>query len=318
MKVMCYLSPTMNVRFTYSYHLINQLTRFAEKERQAVCDCWTTISENIGLRTEELEQKIIIKSCQSLYRDAFKVSARKRGKDKLLQQADVNLLRKEVLFDRWHDDPRSSLLLLTGENFDNYETGSGLCWLSSATLDLVEHLLKDWQVLFYSGCRDEDSRWAEVKETIANIFTSFVFQILKWDEEFFMTHFKTVEQRLKNPSWKSTELEEQLRNRTDLVIFLLNSWTKSERIYFVIDRIDKFGHGPDDTPEDLIEEILRVVGRINHEVKVFIVASSLICLGTDDKINMQRTIWHAKPDLAIDKGRIFSRGGWHQREMCQS
>ena len=228
------------------------------------------------------------------------------------------MLRKEALFDRWHGDPCSSLLLLTGENFDNYEKGSGLCWLSSATLDLVEHLLKDSQVLFYSGCRDEGSRWAEVKETIANIFASFVFQILKWDEEFFLEYFKTVEQRLNNPGWKSTELEERLRSRTDLVVFLLNSWTKSKRIYFVIDRIDKFGHGPDDTPEDLIEEILQVVGGINHEVKVFIVASSLICLGTDDKINMQRTIWHAKPGLTIDKERIFGRGGWRQREVYQS
>lgn len=264
------------------------------------------------MRIENLEQEKILQACQNLYADAFAVSVRRGSKGILLQQADVHLLRQDDYFDRWHDDPQSSLLLLTGENFDNYNKGSGLCWLSCATLSVVKHLPIDSQVLFYSGCRDEDSRWPSQKETIGNIFTSFVFQILQWDKAFFLEHYKTVEQTLKRPTWRSTEREVKLQQRIDLMISLLDSWTRSKRIYMVIDRIDKFEHEPEDTPEDLIEEILAAVGKMNREVKVFIVGSSLTCLNSDEKLNTQRRIWHRKSDLTIFKDRIYGRGGWRQ------
>jgi hypothetical protein len=80
----------------------------------------------------------------------------------------------------------------------------------------------------------------------------------------------------------------------------------------VVDRIDIFEHEPEDTPEDVIEALLTVFGKIKHEVKVFIVGSSLTCLGTDEKLNSQRRLWHTKSDLATFKGRIFGRAGWRQ------
>lgn len=227
----------------------------------------------IGLPIEQLEENLIFTACERLYSDAFHHPGKRRRK--FLQLANLELLKRQGFLNQWNKGPDSSTLLLTGHNFDQFGKGVGLCRLSSATINIKRHVANEDRILFYSPCRDEISKRTVTREPFSNILNSFVHQALKWDEKFFEKSFSYVEQELKDSAWTSSSVEKKHRIQCDLLIWLLNSWSESTRIFMIIDRLDKFDAGPDDNPYDLIYEILRIISRTTGTVKLVITADSL-------------------------------------------
>ena len=286
----------------------------AADARQTIADKWTVIRKLICLPMEQLEEKMISTACENLYADAFQYPGKRRGK--ALQPADIEMLKREEFFDRWNTEPGSSTFLLTGHNFDQFGKGVGLCWLSSATIAIRQNVAEEGKILFYSACRDETSKRTTTREPFSNILSSFVCQVLLWDEKFFETSFTYVEQELKDPAWTSPSVGERHLIQCDLLIWLLNSWMGSTRIYMIIDRLDKFDGEPDDNPYDLIHEILYIVSKTTSDVKVVITADSLVWRDTDKEINSQWKNWRGDPDLTWGKiSSIYSRTRWHQPEI---
>lgn len=278
----------------------------AADARQRIADKWTIIRKLIGLPMEQLEENMISTACENLYADAFKYPGKRRGK--ALQPADIGILKREGLFDQWNEGPCSSTLLLTGHNFDQFGKGAGLCWLSPATVTIKQNVAKDGQILFYSACRDENSKRTLTREPFSNILSSFACQVLQWDEKFFEKSFTYAEQELKDPAWTSPSVGERHRIQCDLLISLLNSWTGSTRIYMIIDRIDKFDGQPDDNPYDLIREILRIVSKTTCKVKVVITADSLVWRDSDKEIVSRWRDWRGDPELTWTKiASIYSQ-----------
>jgi hypothetical protein len=287
---------------------------FAANARQGIADKWTIIRKLIGLPMEQLEEKIISTACEKLYADVFKYPGKRRGK--ALQQADIEMLKREKLFDQWNEESGSSTLLLTGHNFDQFGKGVGLCWLSSAALIIKQNVVNEGQILFYSACRDEDSKRRLTREPFSNILSSFVCQIVQWDEKFFEKSFKHVEQELQDPAWTSPSVAKRHQIQCDLLISLLNSWTGSTRIYLIIDRLDKFDGAFDGNPYDLIREILCIVSKTACEVKVVITADSLVWRDGDTEIISQWKDWRGDPELKSDKiAPIYLHTRWHQPEI---
>jgi hypothetical protein len=287
---------------------------FAADARQGIADKWTVIGKLICLPIEQLEEKMISTACKNLYADAFQYPGKRRRK--ALQPADIEMLKREEFFDQWNKEPGSSTLLLTGHNFDQFGKDAGLCWLSSATINIRQDVAEEGQILFYSACRDETSKRIITREPFSNIMSSFVYQVLQWDEMFFEKSFTYVEQELKDQAWTSPSVEKRHRIQGDLLIWLLNSWTESTRIYMIIDRLDKFHGEPDDNPYDLIYEILRIVSKMTCKVKVVITADSLVWGDSDKEINSQWKNWRGDPELTWAKiASIYSRARWHQPEI---
>lgn len=313
-KALLNLSHTMKVHSRLTYSNGHSTDSSPAKARQGVADNWTIVRKLVGLPQEQVEEKIISAACESLYADAFKYPEKRLGRT--LQEADIELLRKENLFDRWNDEPGCSTLLLTGHNFDQFGKGVGMCWLSSAALVIKKNVIGQGQILFYSGCRNEDSKRSFAREPFSNILSSFVCQIVQWDENFFEKSFKQVQQEVEDPAWTSPSAEARHQVQSDLLISLLNSWTKSTRVYLIIDRLDKFGGESDDNLYDLIREILRIISNTTLEIKLLIIADSLIW-GDDDKQAMsQWKDWRGDPDLKWDKiSSLHLRTRWHQPEI---
>lgn len=304
----------MYIKCLLSHQITNNS---AANARQGIADKWTVIQKLIGLPIDQLNEKMLSKACEDLYADAFEYPGTRRGK--ALQQADIDMLKREVSFCQWNEESGPSTLLLTGHNFDQFGKGVGLCWLSSAALAIKQNIGNGDRVLFYSACRDEDSRRTPAREPFSNILSSFICQCLQWDERFFEKSFKQVEQELKDPVWRSKSVEDRHHIQRDLLISLLNSWTGSRAIYMIIDRLDKIDSDPDDNLYDLIREILLIVSKTTCAIKLVITADSLHWESGDKEIKSRWKDWRGDPDLAWDKvASIHSHVRWHQPEIGRS
>lgn len=257
---------------------------------------------------------MISTACETLYTDVFKYPGKRRGR--VLQCADLELLKNEPSFTQWTNEFGSSTLLLTGNNYDQFGKGVGLCWLSTAALAIKQNVETEGLVLFHSACRSENSKRIQSRESFSNILNSFVCQILQWDETFFEKVCTRVEQELKDPTWTSPSPAKRHRIQGDLLISLLNSWTGSKTIYMIIDRLDKFDGEPDDNPYDLIREILRIISKTACTIKLVIIADSLVWGDDNKEIMAQWKDLRGDPELTWARiSSIYTRVRWHQPQI---
>lgn len=128
------------------------------------------MARELGISWELADPDSMIAQCKALHANAFEKSVRKKG-TKQLQQISLGLLTDLRLFKPSEENTRSSVLVLSGSNFDLYETGLYLCWLSPVTTEIAEVYRSRQRsegtsrVLFHSACSDQTSRIGNRKES---------------------------------------------------------------------------------------------------------------------------------------------------------
>lgn len=221
----------------------------------------------LGAEEDAINTEQMITSCAQVCRDAFGLSPRFRGSKKL-QTLGISGLEKQQPYLAWKNCNHSSLLLLSGENFDNYEAGEGLCWLSPAAFEVTTALigLKS-RLAFYSTRRSPGHRYIATKESKEKLIAAIILQILHWDSGLFGTMYDGVKRTAQGLTAKENPFEEQKL----LLIRILNQWTNPGHVYIIMDRIDGF----EDSPVlDVVEALLDVIQEARIIVKILAVAHS--------------------------------------------
>ena len=247
--------------------------------------------------------------CKKLHTDAFATSVRLKASKKL-QQISLELIRDSNFYKEWNEATESSVLILSGSNFDLYETGLHLCWLSPITTELAEPLLATSKVLFFSACQDEASRRSTKKGLLADCFSNFILQMLHWDTDYVDRNLQSV----------SDDMSDSVPPRKDTLKRLLEACNCFDQVYIIIDRLDRItAPDDDDDPyEDsvgkVLEAILETVCAASCKVRLMITIHADRWHGVDNDADMDSRwkIW--KGQLPLERYSMFCKIGWKQLE----
>ena len=252
-----------------------------------------------------------------LHANAFAEAVR-RKKNKKLQQINIELVEELGLYQPWDQATGSSVLILTGYNFDMYETGLYLCWLSPFTTTVADMHRSNQvpgsrtRVLFFSACRDEASRFKKKSElpNLDQLLVSLILQMLHWDD-FLEENGHLVEG---NESGG-------VRKRIEILKDLLGACKPSDELYIVLDRIDgiRASNDDDQSCEDSVsrnlELILEIANAASCTVRMVVVAdaSGWSKVSTDTDMEGRWKIW--KRQIGLQKFSMVCKVGWDQAEI---
>ena len=254
-----------------------------------------------------------------LHANAFAEAVRRRS-NKKLQQISIELVEELGLYQPWNQATGSSVLILSGYNFDMYETGLYLCWLSPFTTTLADiHLSNQFpgsknRVLFFSAYRDEASRFQKRTELpdLDQLLNSLILQMLHWDN-FLEEHGHLVE----------GNMNVGIRERIEMLKDLLGVCKSSDKLYLIIDRIDGI-RAPDDDEscEDSVSRnlglILEIIDTASCTVRMVVVAdaSGWSKVRTETDMEGRWKIW--KRQIGLSKFSMVCKVGWNQAEITHA
>ena len=293
-----------------------------EQQSQRSSDRFSQIEAELGMKWASVKPDSFIAQCRMLHADAFAEAVRRKN-NKKLQQINIELVEELGLYQPWNQATGSSVLILTGYNFDMYETGLYLCWLSPFTTSLADMHLSNQvpgsknRVLFFSAYRDEASRFKRRTElpNLDQLLVSLILQMLHWDN-FLEEHGHFVEGNKSGG----------IRKRMEILKDLLGVCQPSDELYLIIDRID--GIRPPDDEDDSeycedsvshnLELILEIVDAAPCTVRMLVVADA--CgwskVRTDTDMEGRWKIW--KRQIGLDKFSMVCKVGWNQAEIIHT
>ena len=296
--------------------LANERAELAAKQQEQVRkNKIDSIVRGLGIDWDTVAPVKLITMCKSLHADAFAESVRLKGSKKL-QQIDLDLVKTFAFYKLWYEVTGSSVLILSGSNYDLYDTGRYLCWLSPITTKFAEAQLSSQvpprknKVLFFSACRDDASRYGRRKELLADCFSHFISQMLHWDTEFVDQNCQVVEDDVKDVT----------RQRKDTLQRLLGACKCFDQVYIIIDRLDRIA--PSDADDELDEDtvsgflaaILDTVSAAPYNVKLMITIDAAGWPKVKNDADMERRwkIW--KTQMELKHYSMFCKIGWTQPE----
>jgi hypothetical protein len=299
----------------------------AESRNQKRHDRYVSVAGRLGINVETAGQDKIAEKCKKLYTDAFTKATRRGGRSKLLQQISIDLLKGFNFYEPWNDKKEPSLLILSGINFDDYETGRHLCWLSPLATQLAEiqerrQATERVRTAFFSGCQDNQSRFAKLrnKTPLSHCLSHIIWQILHWDHEYFEQHHEEVKICLEKNSW----IEDPLSQRKALLRSLFRSCSCFDEIFIIIDRLDCIAESDEDTSNEVgtsldddavgstLEALLELVGDAACVAKLIVTvnASGWLMVQTDADMKTRWKVW--KQQQGLKHWSMHCKIGWQQ------
>lgn len=276
------------------------------------------MARRLGIDWELADSDEMIAQCKALHANAFAKSVRKKG-TKYLQQISIELLRDFQLNKSSEDIRESSVLILSGLNFDSYQAGLYLCWLSPVTTEIAEVYQSTHssegssKVLFHSACRDEASRFSNRKEPFNICLSRFIIEILGWDDEYFSQTRQFIEDNIKDSDCQ----------RIEMLKTLLKGWHGSDEVCIIIDRLDWIapldGDGDEETDEDevsdLLETILEVVSTASCKIRLVVTvdASGWPQVRKDADLKQRWNVWKTRNGL--QPYTLSCKIKWQQPEL---
>lgn len=209
------------------------------------------------------------------------------------------------------------MLILSGYNFDMYETGLYLCWLSPFTTSVADMHLSNQvpgsrnRVLFFSACRDEASRFKRRNElpNLDQLLVSLILQMLHWDN--FLEE---------NGHFVEGNISGGIRNKMEILKDLLGACKPADELYIIIDRIDGIRPSDDDEScDDSVSRnlglILEIVDAASCTVRMVVVAdaSGWSKVRTDTDMEGRWKIW--KRQIGLKNFSMACKVGWNQAEI---
>ncbi|KAL8702462.1 MAG: hypothetical protein Q9201_004367 [Fulgogasparrea decipioides] len=274
------------------------------------------MTRELGISQELADPDRMIAQCKRLHANAFEKAVRRKG-TKQLQQISLGLLKDLYLYKPSEETTESSALVLSGSNYDLYETGRYLCWLSPVTTEIAE-LYQSRQesgstskVLFHSPCRDEASRFGTRKEPFNVCLSRFIIQILLWDDKYFSQNRQKIEDDIRHGNLQ----------RIKTLQTLLEGWHGSDEVCVIIDRLDGIAplDGDSDTDEDevsgLLEAILEVVSAASCKIRLIVTvdASGWPQVRKDADLEGRWNIW--KRRINLQRYSPLFKIDWQQPEI---
>lgn len=259
----------------------------------------------------------MIDQCKALHVNAFAEAVRRKGPKKL-QQISIGLLKDFHLYEHSPKSTQSSVLVLSGLNFDSYTTGDRLCWLSPVTTEIAEKYQLDQRsggksrLLFHSACSDQKSRFSEQKEPVDLCLSRFILQLLLSDDDFFSRHRQSVEDDIKDSS----------RHRSDTLQLLLEGCHRTDEVCIIIDRLDHMAPISDDDTDsdedyvsDLLRSILEVVSTASCKIRLIVTidASKWPRVRKDSDFETKWKIW--KRSNKLGQFSALFKIDWQQPEL---
>ena len=290
------------------------LAKWAQQRRDQVVH----MERQLGLSKGQADPDTMIRQCKKLHKDAFAQAVRKKGA-KQLQQINIRLLEEFHLYDSSDRTAASSVLILTGSNFDFYESGSRLCWLSPVTTEIAEIYRSRMReegksrVLFYSACSDKGSRFSNRKESFDVCLSQFIMQVLLWADEYFSKYRQIVED----------DIGDNNRQRSDTLASLLEGLHGLDEVCIIIDRLDRIAPpaggeaSDDDEVGDLLEKILEIVSTASCKIKLIVTvdASGWPQVRRDADFGGIWKIW--KTRINLQNFSSYYKVDWQQPELTQ-
>ena len=238
-------------------------------------------------------------------------------RNKTLQQISLEYVKDFGFYKPWYEATKSSVLILSGSNFDGYDSGHHLCWLSPITTEFAETQLssqvpgKKSQLLFFSACQDEASRYGKRKGRLDDCFSHFISQMLHWDIAFVDKCRQSVED----------DVKDMTRRKKDTLKRFLEACIHFDQVYIIIDRLDCFAPLDNDDESDketvsgTLEAVLDSVGTASCNVKLMITidAAQWPDVRTDAQMERRWKIW--KRQLELKHHSMFCKIGWTQPEL---
>ncbi|KAL8709242.1 MAG: hypothetical protein Q9220_005985 [cf. Caloplaca sp. 1 TL-2023] len=298
------------------YNLAKQEEERKKMKAQQEEDQIAHIARNFGISRELADADRMIKQCKALHANAF-AEAPRRKRSKRLQQISLDLLKDGHASLSSGQNAGSSALVLSGLNYDMYDSGYGLCWLSPITTEIAELYQSKQQpegmgkLLFHSACKDESSRFSTQKEPFDLLLSLFIIQVLLWNNDYFSKHRQFVEDNLKGDT----------QSKIRMLQTLLKGWTHPDGICIIVDRLDRIAF-PDDDDElsrdgvtDLLETILETVSAASCNVKLVVTVKSSAwpCVTKTADLEERWKIWSRRIDL--QRYSLSCKVHWNQPEI---
>ena len=292
--------------------------QYLDNRAQQQRDQVVHMERQLGLNKEQSNPNIMIRQCRKLHKDAFTKAIRKKGA-KQLQQISLGLLEDFHLYDSSDRTAASSVLVLTGSNFDFYESGDHLCWLSPVTTEIAEIYLSKMReedksrFLYHSACSDDGSRFRNRKEPFDVCLSQFIMQVLRWGDEYFSEYRQIVED----------DIRDNNRQRSETLASLLEGLHGLDEVGIIIDRLDRIappdggGASDDDEVSDLLERILEIVSTASCKIKLIVTvdASGWPQVRKDADLEERWKIW--KRRINLQKFSPYYKVDWQQPELPQ-
>ena len=209
------------------------------------------------------------------------------------------------------------MLILSGYNFDMYETGLYLCWLSPFTTSVADMYLSNQvpgsrnRVLFFSACRDEASRFERRNElpNLNQLLVSLILQMLHWDD--FLEE---------NGHFVEGNISGSIRKRMEILKDLLGACKPSDELYIIIDRID--GIRPSDDDDESCDSvsrnltlILEIVDAASCTVRMLVVADASGWSKVKTDTDMEGSWKNWKRQIGLKNFSMACKVGWNQAEI---
>ena len=225
-------------------------------------------------------------ACSRIYTTGLFSSTSRRGRTILLQEANIALLSTASLLEPFLSPGQSSLLLLSGTNHHSSTHYNELCWLSPLALDFAR--TATGPVAFYSTQSDGPLDSILQRETIPNLLSAIIYQLLTWEDDFARQWRGAVDHAACTEAWRT----DTLRMQKELLLTLLNALAEPSDnnehgrngniapTTIIIDRpdalcIERAGGGRREWPIgekllELVESLLEVVKEARGIIKVVV------------------------------------------------
>lgn len=236
------------------------------------------LASKMKIHLTETNPRLMLNLCKNVYSERlFCQIPLQRGRKRNLQQISIKLLDAENKYSSWINANHSSLFLLSGNNYTDYATGRGLCWLSPVAIEIAESLPESISLAFYSTQWKRHEGCGITEEPFSRLLAAVTHQILNWDPHFFSAYYEAVSRVYQASSDQNIPPKEH----QELLVKLLTEWraTKGGPGFILIDRIDDVLADEGDSPTGahifhFVQDMLNVIQSSGRELKILIIADS--------------------------------------------
>jgi hypothetical protein len=228
-----------------------------------------------------------------LLKDVFTTAPKIRGTVRKLEELTVEKLEELPQYNTWMNSLQSSLLVLSGSNYDTHYNRGGLCWLSSAIPAVATKVSPECPRAFYSARRSDRSSRGSANAA----FSTVLLQIMEANADLCLKLFSSIQSKAANGNWKDMAI----RELTVCVIDLVKA-SSNETFYLLFDRIDLL----DMPPRDFIIELVKIIKVCRKEGQIVKILATAETAGWRD----------VESNLANnDGGPIRSAAGLEEGEL---
>lgn len=190
--------------------------------------------------------------------------------DERVEQLSTESLLSTPEIKAWIESPDSKLLILHGMNERSRVEDDDVSWLSPSAVGLIDHLTEQRHTVVHYLCAP--SPWSRKQPLQQVVIASLAYQILQNEPEVLQVDAYTTLRHV----IEGKNIEEDLDPETalDILTRILQLPRKKEKIFVLVDRIDRCNEEDGMRNIDFLKELAKVVGEARCTAKVIVVINN--------------------------------------------